>query len=138
MFNIDSKQLAHTIMDDFILFLYHPVTTEAFQDYSSLLKLVSEFCISNKLNLIVLHPNPDAGSDSFRKSLYCLDQSFSNTKNIYGDPHLPSSIYTAMLQATVMLVGNSSSGIRECSYLGVKVVNIGSRQNLRERATNSY
>ena len=137
LFNIDSKQLAHTIMDDFILFLYHPVTTEAFQDYSSLLKLVSEFCISNNLNLIVLHPNPDAGSDSFRKSLYSLDQSFSNTKNLYTvTSHLPSSIYTAMLQATVMLVGNSSSGIRECSYLGVKVVNIGSRQNLRERATN--
>jgi len=34
------------------------------------------------------------------------------------------------------LVGNSSVGIRECAYLGVPVVNIGSRQNGRERADN--
>ena len=33
-------------------------------------------------------------------------------------------------------VGNSSAGIRECSYLGVPVVDIGSRQFGRERASN--
>jgi len=34
------------------------------------------------------------------------------------------------------LIGNSSAGIRECAYLGVPVVNIGSRQVGRERAQN--
>jgi UDP-N-acetylglucosamine 2-epimerase len=34
------------------------------------------------------------------------------------------------------LIGNSSMGIRECSYLGVPVVNIGSRQTGRQRAGN--
>jgi UDP-N-acetylglucosamine 2-epimerase len=34
------------------------------------------------------------------------------------------------------LVGNSSVGIRECSFLGVPVVNIGSRQNRRDRGNN--
>jgi UDP-N-acetylglucosamine 2-epimerase len=34
------------------------------------------------------------------------------------------------------LIGNSSVGIRECAYLGVPVVNIGSRQNMRERGGN--
>ena len=34
------------------------------------------------------------------------------------------------------LIGNSSVGIRECSYLGVPVVNIGSRQSGRERGMN--
>ena len=33
-------------------------------------------------------------------------------------------------------MGNSSAGIRECSYLGLPVVNIGSRQNGRERGDN--
>jgi UDP-N-acetylglucosamine 2-epimerase len=37
---------------------------------------------------------------------------------------------------TLCLIGNSSVGIRECSYLGVPVVNIGSRQNRRERGPN--
>jgi UDP-N-acetylglucosamine 2-epimerase len=34
------------------------------------------------------------------------------------------------------LVGNSSVGVRECSYLGVPVVNIGSRQSGRDRGVN--
>jgi len=34
------------------------------------------------------------------------------------------------------LVGNSSVGIRECAYMGVPVVNIGSRQEGRDRGNN--
>ena len=40
-------------------------------------------------------------------------------------------IYTARC-----LVGNSSVGIRECAFLGVPAVNIGSRQQGRERGAN--
>ena len=41
-----------------------------------------------------------------------------------------------LLQNSLCLIGNSSVGIRECSYLGVPVINIGSRQNRREQAQN--
>jgi UDP-N-acetylglucosamine 2-epimerase len=34
------------------------------------------------------------------------------------------------------LIGNSSVAIRECSYLGIPAVNIGSRQLGRERGPN--
>ena len=34
------------------------------------------------------------------------------------------------------MVGNSSAGIKECSYLGVPVVNIGTRQQNRLRGAN--
>jgi UDP-N-acetylglucosamine 2-epimerase len=34
------------------------------------------------------------------------------------------------------IIGNSSVGIRECSYLGVPAVNIGTRQLGRERGAN--
>ena len=33
-------------------------------------------------------------------------------------------------------MGNSSSGVRESSFLGIPVVNIGNRQNLREKGKN--
>jgi UDP-N-acetylglucosamine 2-epimerase len=42
-----------------------------------------------------------------------------------------------LLQHSDCLIGNSSVGIRECAFLGVPVVNIGSRQNRRERGGNS-
>ena len=35
-----------------------------------------------------------------------------------------------------MIIGNSSVGIRECAFLGVPAVNIGSRQYRRERGKN--
>jgi hypothetical protein len=34
-------------------------------------------------------------------------------------------------------VGNSSVGVRECAYLGIPAVNIGSRQEGRDRGLNS-
>jgi UDP-N-acetylglucosamine 2-epimerase len=44
--------------------------------------------------------------------------------------------YAKLLHNCAVLVGNSSSGIREASFLGVPVVNIGTRQNFRERGVN--
>jgi UDP-N-acetylglucosamine 2-epimerase len=45
--------------------------------------------------------------------------------------------FLQLLQNCDCLIGNSSVGIRECAFLGVPVVNIGSRQNRRERGGNS-
>ena len=44
--------------------------------------------------------------------------------------------FLTLLVNSKCLIGNSSVGIRECSYLGVPVVNLGSRQNRRERGDN--
>ena len=35
-------------------------------------------------------------------------------------------------------MGNSSAGIKECSFLGIPVVNVGSRQNGRMRSSNVF
>ena len=40
------------------------------------------------------------------------------------------------MSKTLCLVGNSSSGIREGAFIGTPVVNVGSRQNARERGNN--
>ena len=44
--------------------------------------------------------------------------------------------FLKLLVNSACLVGNSSVGIRECSFLGVPVVNIGTRQNRRLRGNN--
>ena len=44
--------------------------------------------------------------------------------------------YLTLVNNSACLVGNSSVGIRECSFLGQPSVNIGGRQNSRERAEN--
>ena len=44
--------------------------------------------------------------------------------------------YIHLLNKTACLIGNSSSGIREGAFIGVPVVNIGTRQNKRLRGKN--
>jgi len=44
--------------------------------------------------------------------------------------------FLRLLKNAKALVGNSSAGIRECSYLGTPVINIGNRQHRRMRAEN--
>ena len=50
--------------------------------------------------------------------------------------YLKSEYFLDILRKTSCLVGNSSAGIKECSYLGIPVVNIGSRQNGRMQSSN--
>ena len=50
--------------------------------------------------------------------------------------NLETDDYLKLIKNSKCLIGNSSSGIREGSYLGIPTVNIGNRQNLRERGDN--
>jgi UDP-N-acetylglucosamine 2-epimerase len=50
--------------------------------------------------------------------------------------YLPPKMFIKLLNGANVLIGNSSAGIKECSYLGVPVVNVGSRQQGRLRAEN--
>ena len=49
---------------------------------------------------------------------------------------MESNDFLRLLFNSNVLIGNSSVGIRECSFLGVPVVNIGTRQYGRERGRN--
>lgn len=51
-------------------------------------------------------------------------------------PSMPMESYAALLTNASCLVGNTSSGLRESAFLGVPVVNIGSRQTGRARGAN--
>ena len=50
--------------------------------------------------------------------------------------NLSAEDFLILLNNSKCIVGNSSVGIRESSYLGVPSVNIGKRQNGREKAKN--
>ena len=49
---------------------------------------------------------------------------------------MPPEDFLSLINQSLCLIGNSSAGIRECSYLGVPVVNIGTRQTGRDRGKN--
>jgi len=77
-------------------------------------------------------PNPDAGTAEMAESLrHFREQHGSATEKMRFITNVPADEFVAMLGRAACLVGNSSAGIKECSFLGTPVVNIGGRQQGR-------
>ena len=83
-----------------------------------------------------LWPNVDAGSDIISKRLREIKNDAENKIRFYRNFNPEHFIH--LLIKSNLLIGNSSSGIRECSALGIPNINIGDRQNKRQRAKNTY
>jgi len=80
-------------------------------------------------------PGEDAGCAAIAKRMR-LYHEHTAPSNVTFKRHFPPEKFLELLANAECLVGNSSCGIREASFLGTPVVNIGSRQRGRERATN--
>ena len=118
----------------YVVVMQHPVTTE-FDSAMFQANQTMEAVIATGIQALWFWPNVDAGSDGTSNSLRNYRETYPNLpvrffKNMEGRDFL------RLLVNSSCLIGNSSVGIRECSYLGVPVVNIGSRQNRRERGPN--
>lgn len=89
---------------------------------------------AENLQVLWLAPNADAGSDGIRQAL----ARFAATGGLKYVTHLPRTTYLAWLASADILAGNSSSGIIEAATFGTPVVNVGTRQNARERNANVF
>lgn len=83
--------------------------------------------------LIFVYPNTDAGS-------YALIERTRALAEVRGDTHifvnLDAVSYWSLLGQADALIGNSSSGIMEAASFALPVVNVGIRQQGRERSRN--
>lgn len=118
----------------YVVVLQHPVTTE----YGASRQQIEETLHAVKnLNLPTLWfwPNVDAGSDGTSKGIRAF-------RELHGLPHvhffknLPPDEFIRVLNKSHCIIGNSSVAIRECAYVGVPAVNIGTRQAGRDRGRN--
>ena len=118
----------------YLVVLQHPVTTEYESAREDVLKTLE---VVNELNIPTFWfwPNVDAGSDGTSGGIRRFRE-INQPKNIHFFKNMESIDFLRLLVNSKCLIGNSSVGIRECSYLGVPVVNIGSRQNNRKRGYN--
>lgn len=112
----------------FGVLLQHPVTSEADQAGTQMVQTLRAWPPS--LPCVAFWPGQDAGQELAAKQIRLAHAHIHTVRNL-----APSRFLQLLIQASV-LVGNSSAGIRECSYLGVPVVNCGSRQTGRERGPN--
>ena len=119
---------------NYIVVLQHPVTTE----YLEAKRQVRETLLAvheTGMQAIWLWPNPDAGSDGTSRGIRSFRE-LVPLNRIRFFRNMDPEIFLRVLRGTQCVVGNSSVAIRECSFLGVPAVNIGSRQADRQRGMN--
>jgi UDP-hydrolysing UDP-N-acetyl-D-glucosamine 2-epimerase len=119
---------------DFMVALQHPVVTE----YQDNIKNINEtIAVIDELRIptVWIWPNMDAGSDGIAKGIRMFRE-LREPDYIRFFKSVPFAEYAKLLYNCRCLIGNSSSGIREGAFLGTPVVNIGSRQNGRDRGLN--
>jgi UDP-N-acetylglucosamine 2-epimerase len=120
--------------EKFIIVLQHPVTTEfKFADQ----QITSTLLAVERLNIkkIILWPNADAGYEQISSKIRKLREN-NYLKNYRIIKNLPIEDYAVLLESAACIVGNSSSAIRDGSFLGTPAVNIGTRQNSRLAGSN--
>jgi UDP-hydrolysing UDP-N-acetyl-D-glucosamine 2-epimerase len=122
------------INEPFILVSQHPVTTE-YEKSRFQIKETLKALDKIKMNTIMLWPNADAGSDEISKGIRTFREKI-NSKWLYLFKNLPINVYIHLMKTTSCLIGNSSSGIRDSAIIGTPVINIGTRQNKREKGNN--
>ena len=118
------------IEQPFLMVVQHPVTTE--QDNRVHLETTLKVVASFDLPTIWFWPNPDAGTGEMSDSLRGMRETHPElTAHMRFITNVPANDFVALLAHANCLVGNSSAGIKKCSYLGTPVVNIGNRQQGR-------
>ncbi|MDP6781809.1 MAG: UDP-N-acetylglucosamine 2-epimerase [Alphaproteobacteria bacterium] len=122
------------VEDGYLVVMQHPVTTEheaAAAQVEKTLHAIHHM----ETPTFWFWPNVDAGSDGTSAAIRRYREA-NDPEHIYFLKNLSPENFLRLLKRSRCIIGNSSVGIRECSFMGVPTVNIGSRQKRRERAEN--
>jgi UDP-hydrolysing UDP-N-acetyl-D-glucosamine 2-epimerase len=114
-----------------ILVAWHPVTI--LKDTNAEADALFAALEETAGQLIFVYPNTDAGSHELIERSRGLVGSRPNTHFFVN---LDAVTYWSLLGQVDAMVGNSSSGIMEAASFGLPVVNVGMRQQGRERGRN--
>ncbi len=118
----------------YVIVMQHPVTTE----YGGVRTQIRETLEAMKqYNKAVLWfwPNVDAGSDDGSAAIRGFREN-NELPNMHFFKNMEPIDFLRLLYNSEGIIGNSSAAIRECSYMGVPAINIGTRQLHRDRGPN--
>jgi UDP-hydrolysing UDP-N-acetyl-D-glucosamine 2-epimerase len=114
-----------------LLVVQHPVTTEVEDAPDQILETL-EAISELKHQTVLIYPNADAGG---RRMIEVI-KGYEKYPFIKAFKSIPHREYLSLMRIASVMIGNSSSGIIEAPSFGLPVVNIGSRQEGRQRAEN--
>ena len=113
------------------LVVQHPITTLKDRGFSQIKELFSALD-ELKEQTVLIYPNCDAGSKDFID----LIEKYEERDYMFTFKSLPHEEYLSFMKNCDVMIGNSSSGIIEAPSFKIPVINIGSRQQGRERSDN--
>lgn len=122
------------LSEGYLVVMQHPVTNEyalSRKQVEATLQAINEL----KIPTLLFWPNVDAGADGTSTGIRAFRE-HHELEHVHFFKNMEGSDFLELLYHSKGLVGNSSVGIRECAYLGVPVVNIGTRQHRRQRGQN--
>lgn len=127
----------NTPNERYIMCIFHPDTEnldDQVEHTKAVLEAVIDYCAKHGARCYWYWPNPDKGRE---KVLQIIEQAHKEyevflTKAV----NLSPEDFLRQLSGARVVIGNSSVGIRECSYIGVPAINVGDRQSIRERSHN--
>ena len=115
----------------FVLLVQHAVSTEP-EAAEAQINATLDALEGLAWPVFALYPNSDAGG---RKIIAALEAR-RGAYWLHIHANLPQEDYFSLLRHCALLIGNSSSGIIESSSFRIPVINLGIRQEGRERAEN--
>ncbi len=125
------QKLAVDLSQPSLVVTYHPVTIvrDTTREADALFAALGQM----EGQIFFCYPNADAGS----RSLIDRTQTFiANRGNSRTFVNLDAVTYWSLLRQVEAVIGNSSSGIMETASFALPTVNVGMRQQGRERARN--
>jgi UDP-N-acetylglucosamine 2-epimerase (hydrolysing) len=108
----------------------HPVTTELEHTTRHAAEVV-DAVLADGGNWVVIDPNNDEGCERIRHQLDRL-----TGPRFVRLPSMRFEFYVTLMRHADVLLGNSSSGVREAPVLGTPSVNVGTRQRRRSTAVS--
>ena len=120
-----------TLLPPSLVAAWHPVTI--LRDTNAEADALFAALAQSPGQLLFVYPNADAGSYALMERTRALAATRPNTHTFVN---LDAVTYWSLLGQVDAMVGNSSSGIMEAASFALPVVNVGIRQQGRERARN--
>ena len=125
------KKLGFQLEKPLILVIQHPVTTESEDAGWQMEETLRTVCELNE-QTVLIYPNSDAGSHKIIEVI----ENYNLPNNIKLFKNLDREFFLNIMKYSSVIVGNSSSALVEAPYFNLPSVNIGSRQNGREKSNN--
>jgi UDP-hydrolysing UDP-N-acetyl-D-glucosamine 2-epimerase len=122
------------LSNGYIVVMQHPVTNEHTESRKHIEETLAAVKNLEK-PVLWFWPNVDAGADGTSTGIRAFRE-MHKPQHMHFFKNMEGEDFLRLLVNSDCLIGNSSVGIRECAFLGVPVINVGTRQHKRERGNN--